>query len=77
MKTPPKGSGLVSGNGTPAISGKSRLVKYYNLARFVHCEYCDTLMGTKMCDVSPLKVVKKMSFQFVPWRAIHDANYTK
>ena len=22
------------GNGTPAISGKSRLVKYYNLARY-------------------------------------------
>ena len=25
------------GNGTPAISGKSRLVKYYNLARLMHC----------------------------------------
>ena len=28
---PPKGSVLVSGNGTPKISGKSRLVKYYSI----------------------------------------------
>ena len=34
-KGPPKGSGLVSGNGTPKISGKYRLVKYYNLPRYV------------------------------------------
>ena len=48
-ENPPKGSGLEGKS--PAISGKSRLVKYYNLARFVHCEYCDTSMGTKMCPL--------------------------
>ena len=37
--SPNFGSVLVSGNGTPKISGKSRLVKYYNLARSVwSCE---------------------------------------
>ena len=29
---PPNGWFSSKGNGTPAISGKSRLVKYYNLA---------------------------------------------
>ena len=32
-KNPPNGGENCQGNGTPAISGKSRLVKYCNLAR--------------------------------------------
>ena len=41
---PQKGCEFWKGNGTPAISGKSRLVKYHNLARhevvvFSTCEH--------------------------------------
>ena len=32
---PPNGGLVYKGNGTPDISGKSRLVKYYNLARWI------------------------------------------
>ena len=44
------------GNGTPAISGKSSLVKYYNLAR-LNCPFLKGDPTMQICD----------KFEGVPW----------
>ena len=54
------------GNGTPAISGKSRLVKYYNLARNTETPWDDDCWMEKKSSIISPAALPNLSYEKVP-----------